>query len=87
MTNLEFQGTLFRCTRDLANGIAGEWITAGGLNTDADIRGFFASSTDESLADDCINGWGLDAEWLGERDIDRSDIVAAMGRTRAEYAM
>jgi hypothetical protein len=77
----EFQSTLFPTSREMCEAIAHEWLTAGGLNSTADVSEFIADGA-EALADECIAGWGLDEidengkSWMAAREIDRTDIVA-----------
>ena len=90
----EFGGLLYNCGRDVADAIATEWMTAGGLNDAAFIVGKFAKSTDDELAGEVISAWRFDEpanenddtiSWMDERDIDRADISRAFGRLRSEY--
>ncbi len=94
---LEFGGALYPTPRAMCHAIASAWMTADGNNTNADIAGFFGD-TDEQLADDCIQGWGLDqpvvtdtyscseAEpWMDERGIDRDDIIKGFADYRREF--
>lgn len=55
----EFQGTAHRNARDMHDAIAEEWLSAGGTNTVEDIEKLLRLS-DDSLADDAANGFGLD---------------------------
>jgi hypothetical protein len=98
MANFEFQSILYHNAREVAAAIAGEWMTAGGMNCGSDIREFFLAHTNESLTDECISAWGLleivnaDAvqfeggepeTWLESRGIDRNSIITAFADLRA----
>ena len=79
--NYEFQNTSFPTSREMCEAIAHEWLTAGGLNSAADVSEFIADGA-EALADECIAAWGLrnideyGKTWMAAREIDRTDIVA-----------
>jgi hypothetical protein len=76
--------------------IAYEWISACGLNPEPVQRVLLRGSSAETLADDAIEGWGLDqpdgydgdttVTWLGQRGADRSDLVAAFQRLKNALA-
>lgn len=83
----KFQSALFYSRTDLCNAIAGEWMTAGGLNSRQDVDDACTQGA-ESLAAECIDGWGLDqpesdldpTTWMRARETDRDDIVRAFER-------
>ena len=96
----EFQSSLYRDAREVADAIAGEWITAGGINSREDQARFLADMTDAELAAEAIEGWGLaepvehgwneegepvELPWLETRDIDQAGIAAAFARYRASF--
>lgn len=70
MTRNEFQNILFRNTREMLSAIAGEWISAGGMNDAEEQSAILAASTDEQLAADCMDGFGLNQssgdDFMGE---------------------
>ena len=56
----EFQGGAFRNASEMLDAIAGEWLSAGGLNSEETQAEFLRSQTDAALASECVEGWGLD---------------------------
>jgi hypothetical protein len=76
----EFQSTLFRSVSAMCDAIAGEWLTAGGMNKPADVDQIVAGRTAQELATECFEGWDFNDEWLAERDTERADIVAGFER-------
>lgn len=64
---LEFQGTLFRTSKDLAKAVAYQWMTAGGHNSSAQIDEMNLSAEPEVR--ECIENWDLTPEWLAERNL------------------
>ena len=74
----EFQSTLHRTSTDMHRHIAEAYMTAGGLNDEDDIRRFFAEQTDEELADDAIQNWGLS----DNPDFDRAELLTALHQLR-----
>lgn len=94
----EFQNTLFRNSADVCSAIVGEWLTAGGMNTESDIKDILATQTDEEIADEIISGWGLleivnqdeiryedvaPVTWLESRGLSRNDLIAEIGGYRS----
>lgn len=88
----EFQNILYRTEAAMLAAIACEWLTAGGANSSADIDEILQREdcTPESIARECIDGWGLDqagepdpysgdepTTWMEDRDITEGDIVSA----------
>src|SRR4030067_3492717 len=61
MTTYQFRSMLFRNSLEVAAAIAEAYLTACGMNSASDIRGFFAESTDEEMAGENIKGRGLAA--------------------------
>lgn len=94
----EFQSTLFRTSRDVADAIAEEWITAGGSNGPGFIADYLSAHTSEYVASEAIDGWDLNATvktghfdedgnettetWLESRELTAEDIAAAVDRFR-----
>lgn len=57
----EFGGNLYRNIDSMLDGIAYEFMTAGGANNPAQIDDFLRDGmTAESAARECIEGWALD---------------------------
>jgi len=56
----EFQGTLYSSRREMLDAIATSWLSAGGLNDRVFIEESLAEMTARDLADEVIEGWGLD---------------------------
>lgn len=83
----EFGSSLYRNPREMCDAVAEQWLSAGGANDLADMLQFLNQMTDAQLADECIEGWGLnqpvdsdDPEsptWLAARDTDRDDLITA----------
>jgi len=77
----EFQGTLFRTRLELAAAVAYEWMTAGGLNSPAEVDKFMPGGvyeiTPEAAATEAVENLGLTDEWLTERELDVDDLAAA----------
>ncbi len=95
----EFQASLFLNSREVADAIAMEYLTAGGGNSEDQVREFLRVSTDAEMADEAIREWGLNnpvaagynedgdivtSPWLETRGLDRDDIVSAIARYRAQ---
>lgn len=86
----EFQSTLFNTVSQMCNAIAGEWLSAGGSNGRDDIESALRDYTDDQLAAECMEGWGLDQEvgdegqtWMESRGIDMDDLKAGFARVRS----
>lgn len=62
----EFQGSLYRTPRGMCDAIVEMWLCAHGKNKRADMLEALATMTNQQLADECIEGWGLDEEILGQ---------------------
>lgn len=76
MTTYDFQSVLYPNPRSLCDGIASEWLHAGGLNDDADIASALEQYSDEELADEAIENWGLsiiDDEELRWAEVDERE--------------
>lgn len=59
MSQYEFQSILYPTLDAMLGAIAAEWLTAGGSNSSADVAEALATTTDEALAAECIQGWGF----------------------------
>lgn len=79
----------------MLDAIAEAWITANGHAAPQEIARTFAELTDDGLAAECIEGWGLAAGtgWNGEEpahmersDYTTADLAAAFARLRARTA-
>jgi len=73
----EFQNTLHHSRHDMLYAIAYEWMTACGDNDADTVSLFCGQTTPVALAAECVEGWGLDDEWLAARDSSQDDLVAA----------
>jgi hypothetical protein len=81
----EFQNTLYRSKDQMLAAIAYEWMTAGGGHSDEEVTRLLAINSDPAaLADECVGGWDLNAEWLAERDISRANLVEAFAEFISE---
>lgn len=93
----EFQNTLYRTPREVADAIAAEWLSAGGENGRITVEAELANNTDAELAEAAIDGWGLHEiyqhpayyyegqTWLEDRGLEPSDIERAFARLRAHW--
>lgn len=82
----EFNSTLFRTRAEMCAAIAAEYLSAGGLNSEADQRKFLAESTNAQMADDVIEGWALTGEWAEARNFTREALIEAFAVLRAYQA-
>ena len=82
MTTNEFAGNLYRTTGEMLAGIAHEFMTAGGINSAAQINHMINVDglTAEKAAREAIDGWNLD---ISEYD-DEPSHMAANGYTEAD---
>lgn len=84
----EFQGIAFRSEADMLAAIAREWLSAGGLNSEAQQSQFLADDADDALAAECIEAWGLnqgDDETKSHMEFNNysaADLAAAFGDLR-----
>ena len=88
---LEFAGCLYNNRTALLAAVAETWLTASGGNSAAEILAM--PESDEALAAECVEGWGLDqprdqddaeSESQLERwDVSEAELAAAMGEYRA----
>lgn len=76
----EFQSTLHNSSRAMCDAIAYEWATAGGMNDAAVVDNLLTMYSNVTMANECIEGWDLNSDWLAERDTTREDIEAAFAR-------
>lgn len=82
----EFQSTLFKNARQMADAIADEWLSAGGSNNSDVQREFLNSHSDDQMADEAIEGWGLSGEWAEKRNFEREHLIDAFSRLRMRMA-
>lgn len=81
MTTYEFQATLHRNLAEMLNHVAEAWITADG-DADAEfVRSVLAEQTDEELAREAIDNWGLD------QVADMPDEGSLSHMARADYTV
>lgn len=78
----EFQSTLFKSMRAMADAIAAEWLSGGGANNLKAQQDFLDTQADADMADEAIEGWNLTGEWAKKRDFTRDDLIAAFSRLR-----
>lgn len=93
MTGYEFQSSLYRTQREMLDAIAEAWITAGGSNAAAEVAETLATTTDDALAAETIEGWGLDQRRDDEipahterHGYTAADLTAAYARFRSAVA-
>lgn len=82
----EFQSILFNTASDLCNAVASAWLSAGGRNTRKFILDSLRDATDAELAEEVINEWDLNSDWMAERRICREDIERAFSAIRENPA-
>lgn len=92
MTNYEFGSSLYRNANEMVEAIVEQWLSANGKNDLLDQLEALRNLSDEQLADECIEGWGLEQPhdtdepggptWLAWREASRDDIVEAFGDIR-----
>ena len=56
----EFQNFLFRSQGDMLRAMAETWLSSDGSTSEEGQREILAEQTNEQLAAECIEGWGLD---------------------------
>jgi hypothetical protein len=91
MASNEFSGMLYRSQAEMLRAIAEMWITAGGSNSDTDVAAFLASASDDDLAAEAIEAWGLDrptdygdgVSHMASEGYSRSDLAGAFADFRA----
>ena len=91
----EFQSILYRTSREMCDAIAKEWLSGGGANSRDDMVDALEKMTDEELADECIEGWGLSApndgddpngpSWMDARDATYDDLITAFQVLRDNF--
>ena len=77
----EFQSTLFRTQFQMHVAMAESWLCAGGINDREVMQQFLAEMTDDQLATDAEEGWGL-AE---REDYDRAELIDAFHEIRKDF--
>lgn len=75
--------------------IVEKWITAGGRNSAEEVTGILAVTSDEILAETCIDGWELDqpidegdpglGSWMAVRDFTTGDLIQAFANYRVSH--
>jgi hypothetical protein len=92
--NYEFQSTLYQTGTEMSRAVAFTWLAPGSLCDRAHALAMLADATDVELADDAIEGLGLDCRregnaaaaapptWLEERGVTRDDIAAGFAWLR-----
>lgn len=84
MTNqirYEFQSVAHRNEASMLSAIAGEYLSAGGMNSDAEQAKILADTTDADVGAECISGWGPD-----QGTEDRASHMDFNGYTAADLA-
>jgi len=92
----EWNSTLFRTRADMLDAIAHAWLTASGRNSRAETLRAFDEMTDDKLAAELIETWGLDQprspelfeyderpSHMAEHEYTKEDLSAAFARARA----
>lgn len=79
MTQYKWGGALYANAREMADAIAFNWMTAGGLNSSELIDSFFRNETPEEMAIECLNEWNRPLP-LEEKEIIESFIRFALNR-------
>jgi hypothetical protein len=90
----EFQSTLYQTATEMCRALAFTWLVPGSLCDRAHALAMLADATDVELADDAIEGLGLNCcrdsnattaappTWLEERGVTRDDIAAGFAWLR-----
>ena len=78
----EFQSTLFKNIRAMADAIAAEWLSGGGANNLEAQQDFLDTQADADMADEAIEGWDLTGVWAEKRNFTHDDLIAAFSRLR-----
>ena len=78
----EFQSSLFRNANEMHEAIAVEWLSGGGLNSEAFQREYLADWSDADTADVAIECWRLSGEWAEARDFSRDELIKAFADLR-----
>jgi len=81
----EFQSTLHSNLAGMLAHIAESWITADGANSAADIAAAWAACTDDQLAAEAVDGWGLDQS-TDAYDVDAQSHMQRHGYDAADLA-
>jgi hypothetical protein len=91
MAKHEFQSTLYRTHAQMLDAIAESWLEAGGLNSEADVAAALRTQTDEELAAEVIEAWGLDQpgddeepSHMDREGYDEAELADGFGRFRAK---
>ncbi len=84
----QFQTKFYRTAEEMCRAIASACLSPGSLKDRERMLAVLADGTDEELADDAIEGLGLDcrqdhATWMEERGVTREDIMRAFAYLRA----
>jgi len=74
----EFQSTLHHISRDMHRHMAIAYMSESGLNDAEAVRGFFATFTNEMIADLAERKWGLSSN----PDYDRAQFMETMNSLR-----
>ena len=77
MAQNEFAGTLYRTKYEMLDGIAYEYMTAGGLNSSEQIDEILEYISPEDAADEAIQGWELE-EHMDDNGYTKEDLTDAM---------
>lgn len=80
MTQYKWGGALFANARDMADAIAFNWMTAGGLNSSELIDSFLQNQTPEELAVECLNDWSCPLPLEEKKEIIESFIRFSVNR-------
>lgn len=81
MSAYQFAGSVYDTSDKYHDAIAGEWLSAGGLNGRGEILIALRDWTDARLAAECAESWDFDTE-----DFSIEELADAFGRIRANPA-
>jgi len=92
----DFGNSLYRNHRDLTDAIASSWLWADGRNDPTFVAEALQGDSDLALAEECIQGWGLDQarddfdphaqSHMTRCGYDRDDLIDAFHRFRVAFA-
>ncbi len=92
--SFEFHSIHYPTRSAMLAAIAEKWITAGGRNSTEEVAGILAVTSDEILAETCIEGWALDQPiddgpeletWMAARDFTAGDLIQAFADYRVSH--
>ena len=87
--SIQFQGALYRNASEAHDACAAAWLSADGMNGKREIQETLAEQTDEELAAECEEAWGMAIPYDDDENdewYDREYLAAAFAEIRADPA-